>query len=430
MRRLAALALLLALARAESTIPFEAQVFLSPRRAHSLDAKPTADHKLQFALAKGSRVVAQGVLPQLPAEVQVLDSRPAAILFERYGELGKGISLALLDSDGKLRWQLPLKALFSEAVIKTFPTSMTSIWWHRAWWVDERRQKVVLVARGGLIREAALADGRVTEAEREVVLTGFPRPAALELAAEYELKGALPLAEPLLADAGQPLAIRLRAAICIQAAGGARAPKELFAQAVDPERSAAERRFALMQAARCLGKDSLDLLDAAALRRDTARDALKAMAELGAAGAGAVASVIANSETGPAEREFAVGVLAGLPPEAIAQALGAELEGADAQVAGALLRAGIRARIPDLHYVLQPQEEAILRALNRDTAPVDWLADHFTKLPSTEAVRPLLDALGRHAGNPRLKSRLINALRACTGLDFGNDPKAWRKALR
>ncbi|MHC4225477.1 MAG: hypothetical protein ACYSUN_15915, partial [Planctomycetota bacterium] len=252
MRRAAAFALLVALTQAESTIPFEARIFVSPGKKHSLDAKPTADHKLQFVLAKGSQVIARGILPQLPAGVHVLDSRPAAVLFERYGGLGKGTSLALLDSDGKLHWQIPLTALFSEAAIKSFPTSMTSIWWHRAWWVDEKREKVVLVAKGGLIREAGLADGRVTEAGKEVVLTGFPRPAALELAAEYGLKGALPLAERLLVDPKQSLAIRLRAAVCVQAAGGPRAPKKLFAQAMDPKRRPSESRFALRQAAKCL----------------------------------------------------------------------------------------------------------------------------------------------------------------------------------
>jgi hypothetical protein len=427
-----ALLLLLAVspALAESTVAFQPKRFRSPSGAHYLDAKEAKGGRCAFELGEKGRRIASGVLEQLPLDAQVLDKRPAAVLFERYGEIGKGLTLALLERDGKLRWSLKLGDLFNREAIARFPTSMTSIWWHRAWWVDEERGRIVLAAKGGLLREVDLETGEVAEAEKNVVLTGIPRPAALELAAEYELEGVRPLAEPLVADASQPLAVRLRAAIAVQGAGGPRAPKALFEQALDLKQAPAERRYAVQQAPRVLGPDSVDLLEGAAARNDTAYDALRAMGELGETGAFALASVMADGATTPAVRSYAAGVLAKLPGRAVSRAIFKELEGADAQVAGALLRAGIAAGVPQLHRVVMPHEESLLRALRRNTAPVDWLADHFKLHPSTEAVRPLLDALGRHAGNPVSKRKLIEALRACTGLDFGNDPAAWRRGLR
>jgi len=414
----------------DSPIPFLPRRVQSPGGVHYLEVKTSKAYEL--GRVDGGKLKL-GALAELPEDFHVLDGAPAAILFEGFGRLGHGDAVYRLGVDGRVRWRVKLDVLFDKATIAGFPRSMVSIRWYRAWWVDEARGRVVIVARGGLLREVALDTGAVTSADVAVVLSGVKlkhaRADALEVAGELGLKGVLPLAEPLVTDALQPLAIRLRAAIAVQRAGGNKAPRELFEEALKQKPGGPELRFVLNQAATTLGTDALELLERAVADRATAYDAIRAMIALGEPGARALANVIAGGDTPRAHRSYASEMLAKLPGDWVGRAIVRELEDADAAVAGALLQAGIRGKVPDLHQLVAPYEMSLLQVLRWNTAPVEWMAEHFRTHPSTEAVKPLLKALRRHERNSRARRMILASLRVCTGLDYGSEPGRWYKAL-
>jgi hypothetical protein len=423
MRLLALLLLLASTVPAESVIAFQDRTFVSPQGAHRLEVR--ADKAFELRTGARGKVVASGKLVQLPADVHVFDRRPGAVLFERYGEIGRGDTLALLGRDGKLAWRTPLSALFDEKTIRGFPASMSSIWWHRVWWVDEARGTVVVVAKGDLVREVALAGGAVREAGGDAIVAGLPRPQALEVAADLKLAGARPAAEALVADPAQPLGVRLRAAVLVHRVGGARPARGLFEAALDPKRSPAERTYAIEQVPEALGADAIDLVAAAVRRGETAFPALKALARMGTAGAQALAVAAADKAVGAGVRRHAQQVFSTLPKDRTGRAIAKGLEGADPQTAGALLQAGIRAKVPDLHGIAAPHSSLLIRVLDRNVAPVDWLAEHFAGFPTTEAVPALKKALRRNLSRRLTAARIVAALKACTGQDRGNDPRRW-----
>ena len=414
----------------ETPIPFLPRRVQSPGGVHYFDIRTNKAYELGRV---GGGKLKEGALARLPEGMHVLDGSPDVILFESFGRLGHDDCVYRLGVDGRVRWRVRLDALFDKATIARFPRSMISIWWYRAWWVDEERGRVVLVAKGGLLREVALDTGAVSRAEPKAVLDGvrleYARAVALEVAGELGLKGVRPLAEPLVADVSQPLLIRLRAAIAVQRAGGAPAPLELFERALATRLTHRERRFVLHQSAAVLGVDAIGILERAVADPATTHDGIRAMVALGNPGARALANVIANGDTSSRTRQYAAETMAKLPGDVVGRAILAELQDANARVAGALLQAGIAGKVPELHRLVQPYEETLLEVVKKDTASIEWLAEHFTRHPSTEAVKPLLKALRRHANNTRRKRRILDALRACTGLDYGSNPKSWYRAL-
>ena len=201
-------------------------------------------------------------------------------------------------------------------------------------------------------------------------------------------------------------------------------PKPVVAAALGKQRALKDRRLVI----KLLGAAHLDALERAATRRETAYDAIRALARLGSATS--LASVLASGDTEPAARRFATDALGELPAGAVEKAIAAEFTDSDAAVAGALLQAGIKAGVPDLSKLVAPHEATVVRALDRGQAPIEWTAEHFRKHPTTEAVDALLKTFAKHQRNPRLAKKLVAALRACTGLDFGMSFSAWRKGLR
>ena len=84
----------------------------------------------------------------------------------------------------------------------------------------------------------------------------------------------------------------------------------------------------------------------------------------------------------------------------------------------------LNASLINTYTVVRDRVEELIGVLDRRTASVGWLADHFKMLPTTEAVKPLLGALSKHRGNAALSARIIAALKPCTGFVFGTDPAA------
>ena len=104
-----------------------------------------------------------------------------------------------------------------------------------------------------------------------------------------------------------------------------------------------------------------------------------------------------------------------------------EFRDADLDTAVIILDALIRAGDKELPRRLQPHQQKLIALLGRKGANVEWLADCFTRYPTTEAVRPLLQAA---RANPKARKSIFRALRACTGLKVGDSLPAWEKALR
>ena len=402
--------LLAAAAFADTWVAFGTKTFRSPDGTRKLIVKENRE----FVFGDVS-----GTLPQLPFEAFVFDGNRGAVLFEWYGQIGTGDTLALLKADGTFGWRLSLGDLFDRKVIDTFMKTASSVWWNRAWWVDEDRNKAVLVSKGGHVREVDLKNGKPAAGGPELIVKGFPHPVALELAIEMKLEGARGPAARIAADKEQPALVRFLAATL-----SGKVPQAVVDEALGKKRPLKERRLVI----RLLGAEHAEALEQAAMRRETAYDAIRALAVLGSAKS--LASVIAAGDTEQSARRFATDVLGKLPADRVGKAIESEFADADAVVAGALLEAGIAAGVAGLSELVVPQEATLIRALDRGHAPIEWTAEHFRKHPSTEAVDALLKTFQKHQRNPRRAKKLIAALKACTGLDFGTSFQAWRKGLR
>ena len=153
--RITVLALLALPLFAESIGPFQDRRVVSPREKHAFEIKASREFRLT---KKGGALLKAGKLDYLPAEFLVLDSRPAVLLLDTYGEAGRKTVLALLKADGSIAWRLKLKDLFRNH--EPFLETMSQTIWHRAWWLDENA--VILVARGGEAAKVTLDHGQAT----------------------------------------------------------------------------------------------------------------------------------------------------------------------------------------------------------------------------------------------------------------------------
>jgi hypothetical protein len=277
-------------------------------------------------------------------------------------------------------------------------------------------------------------------------------PCAFELRRGEEVvaRGALPRAplDAFVLDAG-PAAVLLGPGVALLGADGKlrweRAPKDLLGDREVPaewcrawwvdekakavllavgEEEARTVALADGKVSECTGEE---LVERAADAAPRPRRAVDALAKLGRARE--LARVLDHGETTPEVAEHVVERLSAQEPERVLAAVTGGLGGADARLAGRLLRAAIRSRVPDLERRLQPFQTEIVEVLKAGTAPVDWLGRYFEANPTTEAVPPLLAQLQKHARDPHARAALTGALRACTGLDYGEDVAAWVKAL-
>jgi len=241
------------------------------------------------------KLLARNVVPTCIVEVEVLDRRPAAILFEQFLD-----AVALLDATGVV-WRVPATKLYD----RDEPHGAVNghVVWRRAWWADEARGKVVLLSHAGAVREIDLETGAVAKAAPEIILTGvklpWARKEALAAAADFEPKGVRAVAEPLARDESQPVAVRLRAAIAVQRAGGAEVDVDLFTRAVAKEESLPDRKYAVREAPYVLGQDAYDWLEEVGVRKDLTRDVVDALVPLGGGAVRSLVYLIAHSEVQP-----------------------------------------------------------------------------------------------------------------------------------
>ena len=170
------------------------------------------------------------------------------------------------------------------------------------------------------------------------------------------------------------------------------------------------------------------VLEGLALPRARA-EALEAVDEcagtLAAAAVPAVAALAGGKDVDGRLRRRAAEVLAKLPSEDVVAAVFKRMKDADAAAAGALLHAAVATGASDLMALMRHREPELLKALDKRTGPLEWLADYFRTHPTSEAVRPLQAALAKNPRHPTLAPKLMGALRTCTGIDLGEDVQAW-----
>jgi hypothetical protein len=373
-----------------------------------------------FARDPEDALLATGLLPQPPFQVRVLDREPALVLFEKYGALGQGDALALLGADGKARWSLRLGDLFKSEAVEKFPRDGADVWWFEAWWVDEERGAVVLCPVEAAPGEVALADGKVRGAEPAAVLAraaAGPLPerlAALEVAARVLPEGVEGTAARLLAAKEEPLAVRIRAAVCLRRKTGGGGDAGLVRASLAPGAPPEARAFAARVAAELLGEAAIPLLREV-LRGEadeTWRPAMAALAELGEKAVPVLVEMLGEKGQSLDYRGAAAHVLGGLKAESALPALWKAAEAFDPEadefhfVPGAALDAAIAVGPADLR-------ERLLALLAKGTPHDGRIAQWLARNPGRDAVPHLEKALARWGEYDWARKRLAEALEAC-----------------
>jgi hypothetical protein len=365
-----------------------------------------------------------------PLEMRVLDAEPAAVLFEKYGNVGFGTSLALLDGTGKLRWSLQLTDLFPPQRVREFGRTVSSIWWWQGWWIDEDRGKVVLVAEGGLIREVDLGTGKVEAAGAEVLLTRVGKGpvddqrTALEIAASLKPPGLAEKARAIALDEKADPSLRLGAAVAHHAVTGKPLVPDLFRKYAAAGAPAELRPYAVGNLGAMLGEEALPLLRDA--MRGPATDvwhpAQEAFASLGEKAVPTLVEMLLDPQGTPDQRGGAAHALGEIRSPKALDALLEATRKADEYTANAAVNAAIETGGANL-------AERLAAILAQGCTQDSRIAMFFEENPADLAVDPLLKALARAQSGTFDRRAIAEALRACTGLDCGEDPEAWRKRL-
>ncbi|HEU4394020.1 MAG TPA: HEAT repeat domain-containing protein, partial [Planctomycetota bacterium] len=282
-----------------------------------------------FARDPADALLGSGPLPWPPLLVRVLDDEPAVVVFERYAAPGSGDALALVGADGKPRWRRALAELFPVEATAALPREGGNVWWWHAFWVDEARGRIVLVAAGDLFREVALADGAVSEAGPAVLLTRVldgpeeERAAALEVAARVLPGGIEAPARKVADDGSAPPALRVRAALVLHRKTPGYPAGPFFRDALARGRPPESRAFAARWIGEVLGKEAIPLLrDALRGEADDAwRPALEALAGLGADAVPALTAMLGEKDQHLDYRGGAAHALGAMKAEAALPAL-------------------------------------------------------------------------------------------------------------
>lgn len=231
-------------------------------------ASPIAVKQDDVARDPNDRLVVAGTFGQEPLAVLVPDTLPGFLLFEKYGNVGGGKSVAWIDGAGNETVGLKLTEIFG-AVPKAATYTVSSIWWNEGYWIDEAQRSIVVVAAGDELREIAIADGAVTTPDGARLAawctagTVAARSLALEVASRRDRAGrkdAVPLAMRIFHDEHEPLALRLRAAVLLAAAETPVACEALFAAARGQDQPEPVRRYAVRHLPAVLGEQAIVVL--------------------------------------------------------------------------------------------------------------------------------------------------------------------------
>ncbi len=370
------------------------EVYRSRNKLHVLEIKGR-----RFTLADAGELLASGEFKVAPRRALVLESEPAALLV--------GGNLRLLDRKGRFRWTSALAPV--------------------ALWLEEGENRVVVVA-GKAVHGVDLTSGRAAKLDASVVRAALKRrrdrQVALVAAAETDPRAFEADVAPLLDQRKLPAAQRLLVSLIVARAGGAAVSDEVW-----DVRSRAG--IELNTRYRDAGAAVVWLEDVALDKKKLARSALLALAGMGARGAKALAGLLAHGDVPAAAKRHVLKEASGLPREPFLRALVREFGRAvdDPDNADVVLSALLATGATDIARRVQPHQRVLLQVLEHKTASASWIADYFRTRPTSEAVPGLLKQLDK-SRRRGLDNKLIAALKACSGADFGRDKGAWLKNLR
>jgi hypothetical protein len=251
---------------------FRGSEFLLVKRAEGQPARvgPLPESAATgVSLPKGDKLVARGDC-KTPVKIRCLNGGKGFLLFERYGAVGSGDSIQVRDGAGKVRFSRRLTALFGPERLKTFSSTVSSVWWYEALWIDEVTQDIVVIWRGGKgggVLRVALGDGKHRDAPATDILTRIGRGAAaeqiaaLEQALEFKLAGAQEAVGQAFERSTTPPLARVHFAKYLLEQGDDRGKGYLAAGASSKELEV--RQFAVQHLPLALGVGALPMLKAA-----------------------------------------------------------------------------------------------------------------------------------------------------------------------
>lgn len=401
--------------------------FVSAGGGRSVVATRTANRRgLLFEIFEGDKLVGSGQYAPMPNDIGVPEREAGLVLCDVYRKRGAGAALVWVEPDGKERWAVEFRDLFTSDETARFEKGTWGFDWLHTWWVAD--DAIVLVTRTKLVIAVSTPTGKV---ERIVDPTPYV-PAGpkryLEAAAFLETRDAVGLARALLDDETRPVANRLRAAIVLKVLEGESVALVLWNDAIAKGQTEADQAYALHAAAMHKDEGAAEWLGKAALRKDLYRPALEALGSLGPFGMRTLVGLLSHERMGPKARAFAAKQVQYMPADRLLDAILRDLKDArgDPATAGPLLAAAVAQPVPDLAERLKNHEKTLINVLNRDSGPTGWIADYFAQYPTSEAIKPLLKQLRRHRTDDK-RDRIIRALKTCTGQDFGDDVDAWLK---
>jgi HEAT repeat protein len=288
----------------------------------------------------------------------------------------------------------------------------------------------VIVGVGDLLREVSLKDGAVSTPGAEVVLTRVEdgpladRILAFDVATRLLPPGTLEAANRFARDEKQPPGIRLRAVVALRRRGEDPNAEELFLKSIAKGEPDDLREYAARHLAEVLGERALPHLRD--LMRGTADEAWHSAQQgfrsLGEKAVPTLLEMLAEKEESPDYRGGAAHALGEIQSGKAYEGLLKAVTDPAEYVANAAVNAAIATGGPEL--------EARLTAILRDGSTQDlriafWLADRkYDGAPPA-----ILAAIGRLAEGAKDRARFFDALKRCTGKDFGESAEAWKNGL-
>ncbi len=380
------------------------------------------------------RLRARGLLPAEAEDARVLDDGGAVLLLPP-AERADAPVLLRLRPDGTVAWTVPWSALPPET--RPPPRGAREGGW-RGWWADGERSTVVIVPEGPPL-EIPATGGPVVPAPPEALVSralrgpARERELALEVAFDDPAPAMLAAARALAAQPDAPEGVALRALeVLLRAGEPVTGTAERFRAAALRAGAPEElRAYAVSRLPLLLGRDALPALRAAmGGESDLAwRAALEAMAALGQDAVPALTEMLEEPGGTLDSRGGAAAVLGALRATEALDALWRVALRFDREtdphdhVPGQALEAILAIAPPGIGFRVV---ELLAEGSPHDGRIAGFLAAH----PHASAAPALVAALERAAPHAWERRPIVRALRACTGRDLGDDPAAWREAIR
>ncbi|MDH3590245.1 MAG: HEAT repeat domain-containing protein [Planctomycetota bacterium] len=437
MRTTCLIVLLCAAASGESWAPYTHQKHVAPDDgAHFETARASAITWKFVKRGQPNQTLAKGSFSQLPFAIHVRNGVRGVVLFEHYGAPGVGITLAYLKPDGTFAFRLKRSDILTKKDVDKGVSFGGNFWW-QGWWVDEERNRVVLLTRDKKLKLVDLKTGKVTNGVYEDELLRAATAIPWASATAFGLIRTTPSARALDALGAfvksdrAPAIARLRAAVILHERKRRQITREDFDRAAaQPRLTKTDWSFVCVEAQHLPEEDAVDLLEALAANDEfeTARLAVWGLMALGTKPAGAaVVRLISHGDVSVAVRKEAARAAGQMKPETVLERILRDLGDVehDLVAAGRLLEAAFALDPAGLSKRVKKHRSTLVKVLGQGGGPTDWLIAFFAENPTTEAVKPLLRTLQRHRNDPRRRQLTIIALRQCSGQDHGDDVDAW-----